>query len=95
MRFHITHTHEPRDCIAHKPDEIKRVVKGMMAGADAAGVKVVSMHVAIPAHTLYLIVDADSNEQLDAMMDTGLEWGRATITPVGDLMAAVTARIEE
>ncbi len=92
MRFHIAHTHEPRDCIAHKPDEIKRVVKGLIDAAGEAGVKLVSVNVAIPSHTLYLIVEADEVTQLDAMMDPALEWGKSTITPVSDLIAAIKAR---
>ncbi|MFQ6673809.1 MAG: DUF3303 domain-containing protein [Fidelibacterota bacterium] len=95
MLFHITHTHTWESCPAHDPERLKTTFGKVLGSINEIGVELVAVYVDPPAHTVFLIVDADSAEKLEELLDPVLEIGRADIRPVGDGLAVYKRRAGE
>ena len=82
MLFHATHAH----------DENKKAK--MMTAIQAAGeigINVHGIYVDPPGHVFYLILEADSMEQIVRFFDPILELGDTDIHPVMSMQAALDA----
>ncbi len=84
MLFHITHVHTPETCPYHDPKKARASFGKMLGGAEQLGVKLVGAWVDVPAHTAYIVVEADSAQQIEELMAPGLEIGCAEIRVVQD-----------
>ena len=81
MLFHISATHSYDTCTAHNPDK-RAVQTAAFATAAEHGVKIHFQVVNRLEHNIFLLVEADSMESIDAMFDPILEFGHFEITPV-------------
>lgn len=84
MLFHITHTHRPENCSAHKPERQKDFAN-VMQNADEFGVKLHGSYADAPGHAVYLIAEADDAMALAGLLGPVLEYGQYEIRPVADL----------
>lgn len=84
MLFHITHVHTPETCPYHDPEKARATFGKMLGGAEKLGAKLVGAWVDAPAHTAYIVVEADSAQKLEELLAPGLEIGYAETSPVQD-----------
>lgn len=89
MLFHVTHTHEPAQCLYRDPERLAATFGAVPAAMEAAGARMVGSWVNGAAHAFYYVVDVDSHEQLLAGLDPIVDRGHADIRPLTDLMATV------
>ena len=78
MLFHITQTHEPKDCpygSTGSPGLVDR---------SATGITVHGYWLAFPQHTVYYVVETDDISSLQAFLKPGTGVATAEITPVSD-----------
>ena len=92
MLFHITHLHNWENCPAHQPEKAKSSFGKLLANDEGSGAKIVSAYVDPPAHTFYLIFEADSTKQLEILLDPVFELGSAEIRPISDAMEVLKRR---
>jgi hypothetical protein len=92
MLFHITHIHNWENCPAHDPEKAKSTFGKMLANADASGVKLLSAFVDPPAHTFYLIIEANDAKQLELFLDPVFKLGSAEIRPVSNALDVLDRR---
>jgi hypothetical protein len=81
MLFMIQHSHDYSTCQTHHPEK-GPLFSETLANLGDHGVKVHKMYGNRLEHTLFVICEADSMEQLDAAFDPILEMGQYTVTPV-------------
>jgi len=92
MLFHITHVHTPDTCPYHDPDKARATFGKMIGGAEQLGAKLVGVWVDAPAHTLYIVVEADSAQIIEELLAPGFEIGCAETRVVQDGMAVLQRR---
>ena len=78
MLFMITQTHSPETC------PIDAGGTRVLTDSNAAGVKVRAMYGAYTAHTIWYIVEADSQDALQKFLELGMKRCTAIVTPVYD-----------
>ena len=78
MLFHITQSHEPRDCPYGKGGSKSLFDEGY------EGVKIVGYWLAFPQHTTFLVVETDDARHLQQFLKPGAGVTTAIITPVTD-----------
>lgn len=93
MLFHMTNTHTPENCSAHKPERLK-IFAAVIESAEENGVHIHSLCVAAPEHTFYGVFETDSAESLERWLDPVPEFGTARITPATDVLTAIGNRLE-
>ncbi len=62
--FNITHIHTPETCSGKDPEKVREIFGKMLSGVEHLGVKLLGAWVDGPAHTAFILVEADSPEQL-------------------------------
>ena len=82
MLFHITQSHEPRDCPYGKGGSTS------LFDRSAPGVTVHGFWLAFPQHTTYLVVETDDIANLQAPLRPGAGVTTCQITPVSDRPAS-------
>ena len=82
MLFHITQSHEPRDCPYGKGGSTS------LFDRSAPGVTVHGFWLAFPQHTTYLVVETDDIANLQALLRPGAGVTTCQITPVSDRPAS-------
>ena len=82
MLFLAKHVHTAENCPAVKGNVMQTL--GKIATDTKSGVKLKHLYVDSPAHTMYLIIEADKVSQLQDFFDPGLGVGTAHITPIED-----------
>jgi hypothetical protein len=82
MLFHITQSHEPRDCPYGKGGSTS------LFDRSAPGVTVHGYWLAFPQHTTYLVVETDDVANLQAFLRPGTGVTTCQITPVSDRPAS-------
>jgi hypothetical protein len=88
MLFHTTITHSYQTCHAH--DENKKAkMMAAIQNAHEVGLNVHGVYVDPPGHTFYMVLEADSMEQIVQFFDPMLELGHADIHPVMTMQAAL------
>jgi hypothetical protein len=78
MLFHITQSHEPRDCPYGKGGSTS------LFDRSAPGVTVHGFWLAFPQHTTYLVVETDDIANIQALLRPGAGVTTCQITPVSD-----------
>ena len=94
MLFHITHTHTPATCPYHDPEDMKATFGQIIANLEATGVKAHGMYVDPPAHTIYMIVEADRAEQIEELLSPAFGIGHAETRVVSDALGVLERRSE-
>lgn len=89
MLFHVTHKHTAQTCPADDKEKVKNTWGKVLKSADEVGVKLISAYVDAPAHTVFLVLDADSPEKLEKFFFPVLKIGHGDIRPVTDAMETV------
>lgn len=78
MLFHVEQVHTPENCPYGRGGSRSLIDEGV------AGVTLVAAYGAFMQHTMYLVVETDDFEKLNAFLLPGMKVCTTTITPVGD-----------
>ena len=81
MLFVVKLTHDYSTCQAHHPEKFS-LFRDTLANVKDHGIKVHGHYSNRLEHTNYMILEAETFEQLDAAFDPILEMGHFEITPV-------------
>ncbi len=81
MIVHVTWSHSYKTCKVHDAEAMK-INKQAYDTASEKGVTVHSIYSNRPEHTMFMILEADTFEQIDAFFDPLLEMGTGEVTPV-------------
>ncbi len=91
MNFLVTHNHTPEQCPSGNPEMLKvlREVCPTTEFAEECGVKVLSSWIAVPEHTMYFVLEADSYDSVVKYFEPIMGIGTARVTPVLEYAKAV------
>ena len=92
--FHVKHTHTWDACPYHDPERAKATFGAAMAGIMDSDVGLVGAYVDGPAHTTFLILDAQSADQIEQALAPVIDVGWAETRPVVDF-AEIMSRVTE
>ncbi len=92
MLFHVTHTHSWDGCPYNDPDRGRETFGKAFAVMADSDVELVGAWVDAPAHTVFLVLDADSSLQIEEALAPIIDVGWAETRPVGDLADTVARR---
>ena len=81
MLFVVKLTHDYSTCQAHHPEKFP-LFRDTLANVKEHGIKVHGHYSNRLEHTNYMILEAETFEQLDAAFDPILEMGHFEVTPV-------------
>ena len=81
MLFMVTHTHDYQTCGAHKP-EISGKLRDLTKNKPENRIKIVSAYGNRLVHKIFMVIEADSMEDIDAHFDPVLEIGNYDIVPI-------------
>ena len=95
MLFHITHKHSEANCPYHDSDMIGETFAKVPESFETAGVIVHGSYVNAAAHALYMIVESDSAEAIQAGLDPIIDLGTTTTEPVVGTAALIKNRMGE
>ena len=95
MIFHITHIHKPETCPYHNPEKARDTFGKMLSSAEPLGVKLVGVWSDAPAHTLYIVVEADSSQKIEELLAPAFEIGCAETRVVQDGLAVLQRRTKQ
>lgn len=84
MLFHITHVHAIDKCPARDPVLLQATYGKMIASAGELGVRLVGVWVDSPAHTVFMVAEAERVEQLEKLLGPVTQIGHADVKPVFD-----------
>jgi hypothetical protein len=87
--FHITHTHDPDQCLFGDPAALAGTFGTVDDAMDTAGATVIGSWVNAPAHTFYWIVDADSAAAITKGLAPIVTRGRCDIRPIAGLAETI------
>ena len=87
MLFHIQATHSYETCLANNPEK-KKILRDAFQNSEQKGVKIHNLVSSIPAHTLWMIVEAETFEAIDEMFGPTGAMTDAVINPVMALPAS-------
>ncbi len=91
MNFIVTQAHTPAQCPSRNPEMMKvlREVCPTTEFAEKCGVKILSSWIAVPEHTMYFILEADSYDSVVKYFQPIMKMGTARVTPVLEYAKAV------
>ena len=81
MLFHIQSTHSYKTCGANDPEK-KKIMRSAFLSAEEKGIKIHSLIVNRPSHTVYMVAESETFENIDKMFEPILTMTDAIITPV-------------
>ena len=81
MTVHATWFYSYEACKTHDAEE-QKLIKKAFASASEKGVSVHSVYSNRPEHTMFMVLEAKTFEQIDDFFDALLEMGNGEITPV-------------
>ena len=81
MLFMVIHTHDYKTCGAHIP-EVSGALKELTKNKDGNKIRIVAAYGNRLEHKLFIIIEADRMEDIDAHFDPVLEIGNYDITPM-------------
>lgn len=93
MLFHVTHTHSWEACPYHDPDRARETFGKALAGIAGSDVELVGAWVDAPAHTTFLVLDAESAVQIEEALAPVIDIGWAQTRPIvsfADVLSRVT-----
>lgn len=99
MLFHVTITHDARECPGFNPEVMPRAIdrlRNVHAVAEKFGVKVHGLYNALPDHVEYLVCESASPAALAMYLTEAVPYGRAdtethAVVDVDELLAAAQA----
>ncbi len=94
MLFHVTHDHTWESCPYHDAEKAKATFGAALAGIADTGAELVGAWVDAPAHKVFLVIDADTVEQVEAAMAPIIDIGCASTRPVSDAAELLRRRTE-
>jgi len=94
MLFHITHIHTPETCPGKDPEKVRDTFGKMLSNAEQLGLKLVGAWVDGPAHTAYILVEADSAEKIFDFFEPTASIARAEVRPVQDALSLLKRRYD-
>jgi hypothetical protein len=89
MLFHIAHRHSEANCPFHDSKVISETFAKVPGAMAEAGVTVRGSFVQAAAHTMYMVVEADSAEAITAGLAPIIDIGTAITEPVVESAALV------
>jgi hypothetical protein len=92
MLFHITHRHSEATCPFHDPNIIGETFGKVPGAMKEAGVTVRGSYAHAAAHTVYMVVEADSAEAITAGLAPIIGIGTAVTEPVVESAAIIEER---
>ena len=81
MLFMVTHTHDYQTCGTHIP-EISGILRELTKNKPENRIQIVSAYGNRLVHKLFMVIEADSMEDIDAHFDPVLEIGNYDIVPI-------------
>jgi len=90
MLFHATITHSYQTCHSHDEEKKAKMMQAIQ-NAGEIGLNVHSVYVDPPGHAFYMVLEADTMDQIVQFFDPMLELGDADIHPVMSMQAALDA----
>ncbi len=84
MLFHVTHSHSWESCPYNDPEKAKATFGAALTGVGEAGAELVGAWVDAAAHKVFLVIDADTVEQVETAMAPIIDIGCAETRPVSD-----------
>ena len=93
MLFHVKHIHSWEACPYHDPERAQQTFGKAIAGVSETGAQLVGAYVDGPAHTTFLLIEADEASQIERVLAPVIDLGWAETRPVvdfADIMARVT-----
>ena len=90
--FHVTHTHSWDACPYHDAEKAAATFGKALKGVSETGATLVGAWVDGPAHTTFLVIDADSADQIEMALAPIIDVGHAVTQPVVDA-ATILARV--
>ena len=81
MLFHIQATHSYETCLANDTEK-KKILRDTSKSAEQKGVKIHNLVSSKPAHTLWMIDEAETFEAIDEMFEPLRAMTDAVINPV-------------
>ncbi|MBM3939757.1 MAG: hypothetical protein FJ318_02455 [SAR202 cluster bacterium] len=82
MLFHITHVHTIDQCPARNPELMRASYGEMIESAKGLGVRWVGIWVDSPAHTVFMVAEAETVYQLEKLLAPVTRIGHAEVKPV-------------
>lgn len=82
MLFHVTHTHTWETCPYHDPEKARATFGKTFAGMGETGAELLGAWVDAPAHKVFLVIDADTADQVEAALAPIIDIGSAETRPV-------------
>jgi hypothetical protein len=95
MLFHVTHTHSWESCPYNDPEKARATFGKTLAGIGESEAKLVGAWVDAPAHKFFLVIDADTADQVEAAMAPIIDIGCAETRPVSDAAEVLKRRMAE
>ncbi len=95
MLFHVTHTHTWDACPYHDSEKARATFGQAFAGLEETGATLVGAWVDAPAHKVFLVIDADSAEQIEAVMAPIIDIGSAETRPVSEVADVLKRTTED
>ena len=93
MLFHVTHRHTWEACPYHDAERARNTFGAAIAGVADTGATLVGAFVDGPAHTTFLLIEAEEASQIERALAPVIDVGWAETRPVvdfSDIMARVT-----
>ena len=81
MLFHIQSTHSYQTCGANDPEK-KKLKRSAFHSAEEKGIKIHSLVMNRPSHTVFMVAESETFEDIDKMFEPILTMTDAIITPV-------------
>ena len=94
MLFHITHQHSEATCPAHDADLMQATLGELAERLKAPGIQLRGFYSNAAAHRVYIIVETDSLDPINAALFPTFKMGTAEIEPVTEA-AATVAKFQE
>jgi len=88
MLFHITHTHGYETCMAHNQDS-KKEFSQTISNSEKLDIKVHGVYADPPGHQIFMVLEADTMEQLVKFLDPIIDFGDYDIRPVLNFSTAI------
>lgn len=94
MLFHVKHTHSWETCPYNDPVRARETFGKALAGIMESDVELIGAFVDAPAHTTFLVLDANSAAEIEEALAPVIDIGWAETRPVVDF-AELLGRITE
>ena len=88
MLFHVTHTHGYETCMAHNQDNKKQFSQAI-SNSEKLDIKVHGIYADPPGHQIFMVLEADTMEQLVKFLDPIIDFGDYDIRPVLNFSTAM------